>query len=114
MIKHNTLAIYYQSLNRPILMLGVDRSLFFLNVGLCLPIAFSGHFVVLMDIIAITCFLSGYCIGLLMTRADPDMLALYKRHIRYLKYYSAQPGIHAKPILIRPSVPVYIGQRGII
>ena len=95
MIQRGTCAPYFKSLNRPFLILGVDRPLFFLLLGLCLPIAFSGHLSPLMDGVAALCFLIGYGAGLLITRADSQMLTLYRRHIRYRKYYAAQPGIHA-------------------
>lgn len=98
---------YFKSLNRPFLILGVDRSLFFLLLGLCLPIAFSGHLALLMDGVAALCFLSAYSVGRLITRADPQMLTLYRRHIRYRKYYAAQPSIHAIENRVQFSVPVF-------
>jgi type IV secretory pathway TrbD component len=86
-------ALYFKSLNRPILIMGVDRSLFFLLMALCLPVAFSGHFQWLMDLIAILIFSCGYSISLLLTRADPNFIAIYRRFVRYAPYYTCQPGI---------------------
>lgn len=105
-------AVYFQSLNRPFTVLGVDRSLFFLFVGLCLPIAFSARLALLIDAVAVGIFMVLYALGVLITRADPQMLAIYSRHIHYARYYAAIPGVHAKLPRIKPSVPFYPGQRG--
>ena len=43
-----TPSIYFNSLNRAFHMAGVDRQLFFLNVGLCTSIAFAAQFSPLM------------------------------------------------------------------
>lgn len=109
-----TSAQYFNSLNRNFTVLGVDRQLYFLFVGLCLPIALSGRFVPLMDIVAFIIFMVLYIGGVLITRADSQMLAIYRRHIHYKKYYSASPGIHATILLIKPSVPFYQGRRGLV
>ncbi len=105
---------YFKSLNRPFTVLGVNRSLFYLFVGLCLAIAFSARLSIVMDIIAGFVFVILHVIGVLVTRVDSNILAIYRRHIHYQKYYTAQPGIHAKVPLIKPSVPVYQGQRGLV
>jgi type IV secretion system protein VirB3 len=109
-----TPALYFSSLNRPFTIMGVDRKFFFFIVGLCLPIAFTAQFLPIMDAVAGSLFLVGYSIGLLMTRADPYMFAIYQRHIRYRKYYAPQSGIHARLRLVKPSVPVYQGKRGLV
>lgn len=109
-----TPAIYFKSLNRFFNVLGVERSLFFLFVGLSLPIAFSARLVPWMDVISGTVFMLLYVAGVLMTRADNQMLAIYRRHIHYKKYYTAQPSIHAEIPLLKPSVPIYQGQRGLV
>lgn len=114
MLKRGTAAPYFKSLNRPILILGVDRSLFFLLAGVCLPIAFSGHLAPLMDLMATVIFAIGYAFCLLITRADSQILVLYRRHIRYHVYYSAQPSIYSQEIIHRPSVPIFSGKRGIL
>lgn len=109
-----TPAIYFKSLNRHFNVLGVDRQLFYLFVGFCLPIAFSARLVPMMDGIAGIVFTVLYVIGILLTRADNQMLAIYRRHIHYKKYYSANAGVHAKIPLIKPSVPFYQGKRGLV
>lgn len=107
-----TSALYFKSLNRPFHVLGVDRQLFYLIIGLCVPIAFSGRLSLLMDLTAFIFFSVLYVLGVLLTRADNQMLALYQRHIHYRKFYAAQPGIHAKVKLVKPSVPVYESRQG--
>jgi len=109
-----TPAIYFKSLNRHFNVLGVDRQLFFLFVGICLPIAFSARLIPFMDIIAFIIFIMLYIAGILITRTDNQMLAIYRRHIHYKKYYAANPGIHAKAPLVKPSVPIYQGKRGLV
>jgi type IV secretory pathway TrbD component len=109
-----TSAIFFKSLNRYFNVLGVDRQLFFLFVGLSLPIAFSARLVPMMDGVALIVFLILYVIGVLITRADNQMLAIYRKHIHYKKYYRANAGIHAKTPLVKPSVPFYRGKRGLL
>jgi type IV secretion system protein TrbD len=103
---------YFKSLNRPFTVLGVDRSLFYLFVGLCLAIAFSARLSPVMDVAAGLLFIILHAVGVLVTRVDSHILAVYRRHIHYRKYYAAQAGIHAVVLPIKPSVPVYQGQRG--
>lgn len=109
-----TPAVYYKSLNRHFNVLGVDRQLFFLFVGLSLPIAFSARLGLMMDVITFGVFMALYGVGVLITRADNQMLAIYRRHIHYRKYYRAVSGIHANAKLIKPSVPFYQGKRGLV
>lgn len=105
-------AIFFKSLNRNFTVMGVERQLFFLCVGLCLPIAFSARLVPTMDLMALSIFLIFYVFGVIATRLDYQILAIYRRHIHYKKYYSANSGIHAQVVSVRPSVPNYQGQRG--
>lgn len=109
-----TPVIYFKSLNRPFTVLGVDRSLFYLFVGLCLAIAFSARLSWVMDIVAGLIFVVLHAMVVLITRVDPHILAVYRRHIHYRKYYAAQSGIHAKIPWVKPSVPAYQGQRGLV
>lgn len=100
-------ANYYHSLNRPNLILGIDRSWFFLLMGLSLPIAFSAHLALLMDIAALLIFFLAYLISWLITRDDPQTFHLFRRHLRYHTYYSAQPDLYSKPAPPQASVPIY-------
>ncbi len=107
-----TPALYFKSLNRPFTVLGVDRALFYLFVGLSLAIAFSSRLSPVMDVVAGVVFLMLHGIGVFVTRVDSQILAIYRRHIHYRHYYEAQPTLHSKIPLIKPSAPFYQGQRG--
>jgi type IV secretory pathway TrbD component len=107
-----TPALYFKALNRDFHVLGVDRQLFYLFVGLCLPIAVSAHLSWTMDLIALFIFIILHMVGVFITRVDKQMLAIYRRHIHYQKYYSAHPSMDANSVLIKPSVPYYQGKRG--
>jgi type IV secretory pathway TrbD component len=109
-----TSTTYFKSLNRTFNILGVDRQLFFLFLGLCLPIAFSARLKISMDIVALVVFLILHVIGILVTRIDNQLMAIYRRHIHYKNYYAANPGILAEIPLLRPSVPIYQGKRGLV
>jgi type IV secretory pathway TrbD component len=107
-----TSTVYFKALNREFHVFGVDRQLFYLFVGLCLPIAVSAHLNWLMDLVALLIFMILYLVGVYITRIDKQMLAIYRRHIHYQDYYPAHPSVSAKNILIKPSVPIYQGKRG--
>ncbi|MFN7098227.1 MAG: VirB3 family type IV secretion system protein [Gammaproteobacteria bacterium] len=109
-----TPAIYFKALNRHFNVLGVDRQLFFMFVGLCLPIAFAGRLAPNIDLIAGILFFVLYSVGVIITRLDNQWLAVYRRHIHYRRYYAAQAGIHAPVRLVKPSVPVYQGKGGLV
>ncbi len=105
---------YFNSLNRYFNVCGVDRQMFYLLLAFCLPIAISARLMPLMDGVALVMFLMLYTIGVLVTRADNQIMALFRRHLHYKKHYVAIPGIHAKTKMIKPSVPVYQGKRGLV
>lgn len=109
-----TPSIYYQSLNRHFTVMGVERSLFYLFVGLCLPIAVAGRLALISDLITIFLFIILHTCGVLITRADNQILEIYQRHINFKKYYAPQPGIHAQVKYPKASVPFYVGKRGLV
>ncbi len=94
--------------------MGVDRQLFFLLLGLCVPIAYSARFSVQMDFLAFVVFVAGFIGGVFMTRADAQFMPIYLRHIRYKSYYAPISGIHAAIRLVKPSVPIYQGKSGLV
>ena len=109
-----TRATYYVSLNRPFLVAGVEHDLFYFFLCISLLIAFSARLSIVMSLIALITFFILIGAGNLIARADPQMLAIYRRHIQYRKYYAANPGLHAGVPLIKPSVPIYVGKDGLI
>lgn len=102
-----TPAIYFTALNRHFTVCGVERSLFYLFVGISLAIDFSARLSVCMDIVACIIFLGLHSIGVLVTRLDPQILQIYRRHIHIQSYYAPHPGVHAKIPLLKPSVQFY-------
>jgi type IV secretion system protein TrbD len=109
-----TAAHFYQSLNKPFNIFGVERQLFYLSTGLCVLIFFTGHLQLTPTIIAIVLLIILHVFGVTITRRDDQMVAIYRRHILYKKYYAALAGIHAKVPLVRASVPFYQGKRGLV
>lgn len=106
--------LYFTSLNRPFTLMGVERSLFFLILGLCLPLVMSGRLLPMADVFGMGLFILLQTIGVLLTRIDPTILMLYRRHIYYRRYYAPVTGIHAAMLPVKPSVPVYEGKRGVV
>jgi|GEM_PF-1352854 len=101
---------FYQSLNRPFLMLGADRSLFFLYLGMSIIVALGQT--LMSFILAGIVFTSFHTVAILIARSDYQMKELYLRNTRYRRYYAPQPGIHARIRDLEASVPVYQGKRG--
>jgi type IV secretory pathway TrbD component len=106
--------VYFKSLNRPSLMMGVDRRFCILNAGISFLIALTSMFDWRCDILAVFFFLLVHAALVLMARIDALFYDLYCRHRRYPSYYRAQPTVHSVLPLRYPSVPVYQGQRGIV
>lgn len=109
-----TPAVYFNALNRHFTVCGVERSLFYLFVGIGLAIAFSARLSLVMDIIASVIFLALHAIGVLLTRLDPQILLIYRRHIHIHPYYAPLPGIHARMPIVKPSVPFFGVKAGLI
>lgn len=95
---------YYASLNRPFTFLGVERSLFFLILGICLPLAFSDRLLPVGDMFAGALYAFLHALGVYITRLDPQMVQLYRRHLRYRRYYAPLRGIHAVALPVYDSV----------
>jgi len=114
MEQRGTATIYFKSLNRQFNIFGVDRQLFFLFVGITLPIAFAARLTPIMDGLALIIFTILHISGILITRADHQMLLIYRRHIHYKSYYTHISGIHAQIPPLKPSVPIYQGKRGLV
>lgn len=103
--------LYFKALNRPFLWCRVEKKFFFLNCLCSLPMAWSCMFSSLwMDGLAALIFVIGHAVGVMITRADPHMIELYLKHIKYKRYYLGQPTIHSRRQPIRSSVLVYQGK----
>lgn len=109
-----TPAPYFQSLTRPLTLMGVIRPLFYSNLGMMVFIAYSAQFAPIADIAAGVIGLVGYSIAVLLTRVDNDIVPIYKRHIHYAAYYEPQASIIASSVLVKPSVLFYEGKKGLV
>ena len=101
---------FFHSLNKKPLTFGVNKELYGLIVAFTIAIIISGQlFSFYTDVFAICFFISATYFGRKLTAIDPEIIEVYKRHLRYNNYYPPIPGIHAKVPLLRPSVPYYEG-----
>lgn len=102
---------FYHSINRKVLIMGVNKELFNLIVTLAFILAFSGRFINLYtDILAAMLFSGGYFFGRKITAVDPQIMEVYRRHIHMRDYYPPLSGIHAYVKPPKPSVPFYEGK----
>ena len=105
---------YYQSLNKQFLIAGVEKKLFFLIAALTTPFAAAGHFTSWrLNVTTVVLFALVYSVGVVITRIDPQMFEIYKRHIRYNTYYHPLSRVGAKLGRIKPSVPNISGKTGL-
>ena len=109
-----TPAIYFQSLNRPFLIMGVMREYFYANMALAIFIAYSAEFAWKADSVAVVMGMLGHALGIIITRIDPQIMTIIKRHMHYKRYYAPVAGLHAKERMVYASVPVYQGKRGLV
>jgi type IV secretion system protein VirB3 len=87
--------VFYQSANRPNLLLGADRELVLVAVMVAVGLAFSlaswwgvG--------VAVALWLGSIGVLQRMASADPLLRRVYLRHIRYLGFYRAKSGLYAR------------------
>lgn len=106
---------FYHSINKNTLVFGkINKPAFDLLITLILAIAFSGKFInVYTDAFAGIFFIIGFILAKQLTRIDPQIVEVYRRHINYRSYYKPQSGIHALVKIIKPSAPFYDGLGGI-
>ena len=102
---------FYRSLNQYTFIWGIDKEAFNLMATLCFAIGFSGRFInIYTDLLAIGLFAVFLKLGRMATKQDPQIMAVYRRHIHYKKFYPPISGIHADVKLLKPSVPYYEGK----
>ena len=102
---------FYHSMNKQTFIMGVNNEVFNLLLTISVAVAFSGRFInVFADILAVLIFVIGVALGKKLTKVDPQIMEVYRRHIHYRKYYAPTAGIHADSKIIKPSVPFYVGK----
>lgn len=91
--------------------MGVNKGLFNLSITICIALAYSGRFINLYaDIVAGLLFAVALFLGRRVTKIDPQILEVYKRHIHSRDYYPPISGIHAEVKAPKSSVPFYEGK----
>jgi type IV secretion system protein TrbD len=85
----------HRSLNRPHLLLGVERSLVLLVAMITAILLFSGNISVPTILLAVAFWSGSFWALVRMAKADAQMSQVYQRHIRYQAYYSAHSCIEA-------------------
>lgn len=103
--------IFYHSLNKKPLTLGVNREFLSLTATLCFLVVFSGRFMNLYSYITGGGFFAiALFIGRKISAADPQIMEVYRKHIHIRSYYPPVSGIHAPIAALKPSVPFYEGK----
>ena len=113
-MRRGTPVIFYKSLNRKFHVLGVNQRLFYLLLPFSGSIAMAWGFKPEMILVAVIASVILHAIGVLVTKADDQMLEVYNRHRQYRAYYAPVAGIHAKVRKPQMSVPYYQGKRGLV
>jgi type IV secretory pathway TrbD component len=109
-----TPAVFYQSLNRQFAMLGVNQKLFLLFIVFWMPIILAWRLNPFAILVGLLIFAILHAIGILLTRADDQILEVYNRHRRFKNDYPSISGIHAELTKTKNSVPYYEGKRGLV
>ncbi len=104
---------FFQALNKNFTICGVEKRLFFLIFSFSAIIPYSARFRWQADLIAGTIFFSFYIVAFYVTKADSQMIDIFKRYIGYKDYYAPISGIHAHEKRLTYSVSEYEGKRGI-
>ena len=99
-------AVFYQALDYPFTVLGIEKRLFCCLLALSLPLAFSAHFSWSGDLLALSVFAIGYRLAYFFTAYDPDFLYIYRRFLHYQSYYAAQPSLYRENPKTKHSVPL--------
>jgi type IV secretory pathway TrbD component len=103
---------YYGALNRSLLIMGVERRLFFLIMALSSSVSFTALFQPLMIALSCIIFGLGLLVGRFLTRSDAQFFSVTQRHLRYQKYY--EPIATVGSLIVRPerSVPAFKNKGG--
>jgi type IV secretory pathway TrbD component len=102
-----TPVLFYQSLNRPFNIMGINKQLFFLVLSLSGSFISSGIFLwnVKSILFGFVIFLISAAIARRMTLSDQDMILVYRRHILQKKYYAPVATFNAEVPRTLKSVP---------
>jgi type IV secretory pathway TrbD component len=102
--------MFYHSINKkPLVFFGkVNKTSFDLILTFTLATAFSGRFInIFADVVAAAIFIIGIYFAEKLSKIDPQIMEVYRRHIHYKSLYVPISGIHAPLKIVKPSVPFY-------
>lgn len=102
-----TPSAYYSALNRPQLIFGVERRLFFVLLALSSVLVLTSLFRPLMLLISSVLFCIGISVGRFLTRSDAAFLVIYQHHLRYQAYYEPLPHLLSPVTPPVKSVPLF-------
>lgn len=91
----------HRSLSRPILMAGGERELVMVNGVIVAALIFGAGFTLPALIMAALFGIVGHLALVRMAQLDPQLRAVYSRHIHYQDYYPARASEQAPPALVR-------------
>jgi len=94
------------SLVRPILMGGADRGLALANGVIALALVFGIGFSWATITVAASLLGVGHVALVLLAKREPELRALYFRHVQLRAFYPARPTEPRVAPLVHPSVPV--------
>jgi type IV secretion system protein VirB3 len=81
----------HRSLIRPALTSGVERTLFYSNMIVCVGIYYAIQTIPAL-VIAIVLWVSAHTVFLKLAKKDPVFSQIYIRHTQYRDYYPAKAG----------------------
>ena len=96
----------HASLVRPILMGGADRGLALANGVIALALVFGIGFSWATITVAAALLGVGHVALVLLAKREPDLRALYFRHVQLAPFYPARPAEPRVAPLVHPSIPV--------
>jgi type IV secretory pathway TrbD component len=91
----------HRSLSRPILLAGGERELVMVNAVIVAALVFGAGFTLPALLTAALFGVLGHLALVRMAKLDPQLRAVYARHIHYQDYYPARASEHAPPALVR-------------
>jgi type IV secretory pathway TrbD component len=102
-----TPALFYQSLNRPFNIIGINKQLFFLILSLSGSFISSGIFLwnIKSILFGLFIFFVSAVVARRITLSDQDMISVYRRHISQKKYYAPMAACNADIPMTLKSVP---------
>lgn len=95
----------HQSLVRPQLIAGAERTLVWLN-GIILMTLIAGLHLHPVALLAAVVFACGHFGLVRAAKYDPQLSEVYLEQLTYQGFYPAHSDVHASPALELPSVPV--------